>query len=302
MERVTQLMTSQTVLANLENQFNQLSTTTDELSSGLKISQPSDDPYGASVALQLNDAISSLGQYSTNVQDGTAWAQTAGTALTDISNVIQTVQGLVVEGGGGTLSQSQMTSAASEVNQLIDQIKQDANTTYDGNYIFSGSALETQPYQTGSNDAYQGNTGSVSRQIGPGVSVSVNVSISQLLGNGTSANDGLLLDTLRTISSDLSSGNTSALQSTDLDNLQSNQGTLEQMQATMGALSSRLQLASSRITTTTSDDQSALASDQDTDMATAAVTYSTEQAAYEAALKASASIVQSSLLDFLTTA
>ncbi len=302
MERVTNLMTSQTVLANINADLNQLTTTTDELSSGLTINQPSDNPYGASLALQLNSAISSLGQYSTNVQDGTSWTNTADSSLSQINSVVQTVRELVVEAANGTETQSDDAGAATEVNQLIDQVKQLANTQYAGNYIFSGTDTQTAPYQTGANDAYQGNGGTVSREIAPNTTVQVNVDLSSLLGNGQGSNDGLLLDTLRTVATDLGNGASANLGSTDLQSLDSNLTTLEQMQAQVGATSDRLTLASSRITSMTSDDQSSLASDEDVDIATASTQYSTEQASYQAALKAGASIVQSSLLDFLTTA
>ncbi len=71
-----------------------------------------------------------------------------------------------------------------------------------------GTATETAPYQTGANDAYQGNTGTVSRQIAPEHDgAGERRPSASLLGSGTGANDGLLLDTLRTISSDLTGGN-----------------------------------------------------------------------------------------------
>ena len=305
MTRITDLMTSQTVLSNLSTDLNQLTTTTNELSSGLSINQPSDNPYGASLALQLNGAIASLGQYSSNVQDGTSWTNTADSSLQQMNGVIQRVRELVVEAANGSESQTNRTAAASEVNQLIDQVKQQANTQYAGSYIFSGTATQTAAYVAGATDTYQGNSGTISRQIGPSTTIPVNVDISSLLGNGAGSNDGLLLDTLRTISSDMSGGttaNTDALQTTDLKNIDANMTTLEQLQAQVGATSDRLTLASSRITAMTTDDTKSLAADQDVDIATASTAYATEQAGYQAALKAGASIVQNSLLDFLTTA
>jgi flagellar hook-associated protein 3 FlgL len=305
MTRITDLMTSQTVLANINNDLNQLTTTTGELSSGLSISKPSDNPYGASLAMQLNGAISSFGQYSTNVQDGQSWTSTADSSLTQINNVVQRVRELVVQAANGSESQTDRAAIASEVNQLIAQVKQEGNAQYAGSYIFGGTATQTPPYLTGANDAYQGNNSAVSRQIAPNTTVQVNVDLSTLLGSGQGSGDGLLLDTLRTVSGDLTGGtaaNLTALQTTDLQNIDGNLTTLQGLQAQVGATSDRLTLASSRITTMTASDQKALAADQDVDIATASTQYATEQAGYTAALKAGAAIVQSSLLDFLTAA
>jgi flagellar hook-associated protein 3 FlgL len=292
-------MTASMTLNDLQQSLNRLDTTQQQLSSGKKINQPSDDPYGTSQAMSLNGQLSSLNDYTNNITDGTAWTQQATTSLGDIDSMVQRVRELVVQASNGTYTQSDLNASASEVNQLIDAIKQEANASYNGQYIFSGTSTGTAPYQTGSTDTYQGGTGSVNRLIGPNTTLSVSTNISQLLGNGQASGDGGLLDTLRTIASDMQSGNTGAIGGADLKNLDSNFGTLTQMEANVGAITNRLTLASTRIQQLQNSDTAALSNVQDADMATVAINFSTEQAAYSAALKAGANIVQSSLLDFL---
>jgi flagellar hook-associated protein 3 FlgL len=297
--RITTQMTASMTLNDLQQSLNRLDTTQQQLSSGKKINQPSDDPYGTSQALSLNGQLSSLNDYTNNITDGTAWTQQATTSLGDIDSMVQRVRELVVQASNGTYTQSDLNASAAEVNQLIDAIKQEANASYNGQYIFSGTSTGTAPYQTGSTDTYQGGTGNVNRLIGPNTTLSVNTNISSLLGNGQASGDGGLLDTLRTIASDMQSGNTGAIGGADLKNLDSNFGTLTQMEANVGAVSNRLTLASTRIQQLQNSDTAALSNVQDADMATVAINFSTEQAAYSAALKAGANIVQSSLLDFL---
>ena len=297
--RITTQMTASMTLNDLQQSLNRLDTTQQQLSSGKKINQPSDDPYGTSQAMSLNGQLSSLNDYTNNITDGTAWTQQATTSLGDIDSMVQRVRELVVQASNGTYTQSDLNASASEVNQLIDAIKQEANASYNGQYIFSGTSTGTAPYQTGSTDTYQGGTGSVNRLIGPNTTLSVSTNISSLLGNGQASGDGGLLDTLRTIASDMQSGNTGAIGGADLKNLDSNFGTLTQMEANVGAITNRLTLASTRIQQLQNSDTAALSNVQDADMATVAINFSTEQAAYSAALKAGANIVQSSLLDFL---
>ena len=74
---------------------------------------------------------------------------------------------------------------------------------------------------------------------------------------------------------------------------------LSTLQANVGATENRLTLASSRLGDLQSSTTKLLSLTQDVDFAKAATDYSTEQASYTAALRASANIVQSSLLDFL---
>jgi flagellar hook-associated protein 3 FlgL len=89
MERITRLMTSQLTISDLNQVFNRLSHTQEELSSGKRINKPSDDPYGTSLALQLNGQLAGLSQYSRNVTDGTGWVQVSDRVLGNINNIVQ---------------------------------------------------------------------------------------------------------------------------------------------------------------------------------------------------------------------
>jgi flagellar hook-associated protein 3 FlgL len=297
--RITTLMTAQLTIADLNESMNRLQKTQQELSSGKRIQKPSDDPYGTSLALNLQGDLDGLTDYQNNVNDGTAWTQQATTSLSNMDKMVQRVRELVVQASNGTYTQSDLNASAAEVNQLIDAIKQEAGATYNGQYIFAGTATTTAPYQVGATDTYNGNSGAVNRLIGPGTTVQVNTDLSQVLGNGQAAGDNKLLNVLRNVVQDMQAGNTGALGATDLQSLDANFGSLTQMETNLGAVSDRLQLASNRIQSVQTSDTQALSNVQDADMAQTAIDYSTEQAAYTAALRAGANIVQSSLLDFL---
>ena len=302
--RITTQMTTASVLSSINNVQDQLATTQQQLSTGLSINQPSDNPYGASLAIQLKNGLQGLSNYNSNITDGTAWASAADTSLQNVTSMLQRAQELTVQASNGDESATDLSATADEVDQLADAIKQEANTQYNGQYIFSGTATGTQPYSDSTGDTYQGNTAAVTRQIGPGSSLQVNVDISSLLGSGSSANDGKLLDTLRTISADMRSGNTAGLadlSNNQITNLQTSLGGLTQLQANVGATENRLTLASDRIQGLQTTDTTALSNDEDVNMATAMTSFSNEQAAFTAALKAGANIVQSSLMDFLSS-
>ena len=303
--RITQQMTAQTMLADINQALDQIDNTQQELSTGKRINQPSDDPYGTSLTLQLNNQISDLNSYANNVTDGTGWAQAGTTALSDITNAVQRVRELTVEAANGTQSKSDMQATAAEVNQLIDEIKQDANTQYNGQYVFSGSATGTQPYQSGASDSYAGNTGTVTREIGPNTPLTISANLSGVLGTGQTtpgqpAGDGLLLNTLRNIADDMQSGNSGSLSANDLKALDSNLNSLTGLTAAVGGIADRLQMASSRIQSLQASDAQALSNTQDADMAKTEISFSTEQAALTAALQAGAHIVQQSLMNFLS--
>jgi flagellar hook-associated protein 3 FlgL len=300
--RITTQMTTASVLSSINNVQDQLATTQQQLSTGLSINQPSDNPYGASLAIQLKNDLKGLSNYNSNITDGTAWASAADTSLQNVMSMLQRAQELTVQASNGVESPTDLSATADEIDQLADAMKQEANSQYNGQYIFSGTASTTQPYASSTGDTFQGNTAAVTRQIGPGSTLQVNVDISSVLGSGSSANDGKILDTLRSISADLRSGNSSGvadLSSNQLKNLQTSLSSLTQLQASVGATQNRLTLAGDRIQGLQNSDTVALSNDEDVNMAQAMTTFSNEQAAFTAALKAGANIVQSSLMDFL---
>ena len=72
-----------------------------------------------------------------------------------------------------------------------------------------------------------------------------------------------------------------------------------QLQSEVGSATNQLQTASSRIEALQGSIEKGLSSTIDTDIAKTTIEYSNQQAAYEAALRAGANIVQESLLNFL---
>jgi flagellar hook-associated protein 3 FlgL len=301
-ERITPAMVTSATLNDLNASLGSLTRTTDELSSGKKILEPSDNPYGASQVIDLQSQLEGLSSYESNAQDGISWENTASTAMSSMGQAAQRVRELLVQGANGTYNQSDLETMALQVEQLTEGIKQDANTEYAGQYLFSGTATTTAPYEQGTEDEYQGNGESVSRAVGPGATVTVTTNISTLLGNGEASKDGKLLDTLRTIAKNMRAGTAEgqeALGTTDLQNLEGNLEALTQLQAAAGSATDQLQTALSRNEDLQSSISQALSNTDDTNVATASIAYANEQAAYEAALRAAASIVQESLLNFL---
>lgn len=297
--RITSQMLSASLLGNINAGLANLDRTSEELSSGKKILEPSDEPFGTSRVIDLQSEIDGLKSYASSVQEGTAWENTSSGAMSSISQVLQRVRELVVQGANGTNNQADLNNLAGEVEQLTEAVKQDANTKYAGQYVFSGTATLTAPYAAGENDTYQGDEGTIARAIGPGSSVTINTNLASVLGSGPKAADGKLLDVLRTIAQDMRSGSTEALNGNDLKNLTANMEQLTDLQATAGSVTDQLQIATSRIEDLQNTLTASLSGVYDANIAEASIAYSKEQAAYTAALKAGSTIIQESLLTFL---
>lgn len=300
--RVTDGMTARTVLTDLNSARTKLSTTQREISSGKRITRPSDDPFGTGRTLQLGAGLEGLRQHKANVDDGTGWVTASEAALSRITQTVQRARELLVQGGNDSNGQVAREGIAAEIESLIEDVKQEANVTYGGRFIFAGTETDTRPYELGGADTYAGNEGTVARVIGTGVSLTVNVNIKELLGEGQAAGDSKLLDVLRDVAENLRGGTAAdaeALRGTDLARLDENLDEITRVRAVVGATTDRLQTAGTRIEELEESSLKQLSDVRDADVPEALVNYSTQQAAYETALKAGARIVQPSLLDFL---
>ncbi len=83
-ERITPAMVTATTLNNINSSLATLERTSDELSSGKAIHEPSDNPYGASQVIDLQSQLDGLSSYATNAQEGISWENTAGGAMANI--------------------------------------------------------------------------------------------------------------------------------------------------------------------------------------------------------------------------
>jgi len=293
--RITQRMTASRTLAGLEANQNALTRLQQEVSSGKVITRPSDDPAGTVSALQLRGEISRQDQWARNANDGVGWLGTLDTALTSANSTLRRVRDLVVQGlSSGTNSAQSLQALATEVSSLKDTLIADANTNYLGRPVFGGTTAATAAYS--SSGTFQGDSVAVSRTIGAGNNVRVDVNGRDAFGDDSTGNDVFTL--LSTIASNLTSGNTAALGS-NLTSLDKHSSNIVTKLADVGTRYGRVEQARINSDSKQLDLKSSLSGIEDVDLPKTLMNISLQQAAYQAALKSTASIVQPSLVDFL---
>ena len=301
MNRITDSMISRAVLSDLYSIDQQLSRTQRKMSSGKELTRPSDDPFLVGRALTLRSSLEATRQYQRNVGEATSWSSVTETALSRITDSVQRARELVVQAGSDSSGPTARAAIAVEIRNLIKSVKQEANASYGGRFVFSGTATGTRPYDVDGVNTYAGDTGAVAREIGPGVSINVNVLGQDVLGNGQGAADNRLLDVLQDIVDHLDGplADANALRTTDLQRLDANLDTIIAKRAEVGATVNRLESASSRLLEVEEAGVTLLSETEDADMARTLVDFTMQQSVYQSALKAGANIIQASLLDFL---
>jgi flagellar hook-associated protein 3 FlgL len=294
MNRITESMTSRTVLSDIQNVQSQLTETQERLSSGKQLTKPSDNPFGTSRALLYSGEIAANNQYQSNVGEASSWLSTTDTALTSINSDAARARDLLLQGANGTMGQTDKDAMADELDQLADSIKTAGNTQYAGNYVFAGTATQTAPFTVGGADTYAGNTASISREIGQNVTIPVNVTGDQAVSP--------ILAAIRQAAVDLRAGGTPGnVGTTDLQALDASTDQLAEVQAGVGASENRLTSATSRLQQINEAQSQQLSDVQDADMSQTMIDFSTQTAVYQAALKAGANLIQPSLMNYLTS-
>ena len=297
--RITAQMTARNTIRDLQGDLQTLSRLQAKMSSGKEITRPSDNPYGASRALALRGELEGLQQYQRNVDDGTGWLNASDAALSKVGDAVHRARELLVRVATDSAGAEAREAAALEIDQLIETIKQEANVQYAGRYIFAGTATDRQPYTLLGADAYAGNRDLIQREIGPQVELDINVDISSVLGNGQAARDDGLLHTLRDIADAMRANDGDRLRNGDLTRLDANFDALNRMRADVGARTNRLMIADGRLSALEENSMKLLSDVEDADSVETLIQYTTQQAAYNMALKAGSNVVQNSLMDFL---
>ena len=303
--RITNAMVTRNVLASLNEVSDKLTRSQQKAASGKEITRPSDDPFNASRAMALRQSMNGTQQYQRNIEDATGWADATEQSLAQITDVVRRARDLLVQGGSDSADPTSRDAIAAELEQIIESVKETASATYRGAYLFSGTDVNDRPYLPGADDSYHGDLGGLAagvpgivREIGPGVTMTINTVGEQLLGRGQAAGDDKLLHVLRDAIDDLTARDGPAIRA-DLGRLDTQIETLLEARAANGARGNRLDAALTRLDEVEESQLRQLTETESADIAKVLIELNSQTAAYQSALRAGASIVQSSLMDFL---
>lgn len=179
-------------LTGILNQQSAMLKTQQQLSSGLAVQTPSDNPVAAVQALDTQQEMSMNSQYTTN--RGTAEDQLSqlDTNLSNVTTLLQSASSIAVAANNASLSNADRASYATQLSSQLQQLLGLANATNDnGQYLFSGYRGNTQPFtQTSTGASYAGDDGQRVVQVSPSIQIPVSVSGADVFervrnGNGT---------------------------------------------------------------------------------------------------------------------
>jgi len=169
-----------------------LQKTQEQLASGRRVLNPSDDPIAAVQILDISEDLELLDQYQRNGSTAESQLRLEETVLSDVANVLQRVRELAVQANNATQSVETRNSIATEINARLDELVTLANTRdANGEYIFAGFQGQSQPFNHNNGQVvYNGDDGQRFLQLAAGTQVAVRDSGSQVFlavpaGNGS---------------------------------------------------------------------------------------------------------------------
>ncbi len=299
--RITQNSMNRTQLMGLNDSLGRLQKTQEQLTSGKRIGRASDDPVGTVSAMRLRGDQRMLEQYGENITDGLSRLRAADDALARTGDILGRVRQQVVAAANGVNGPSERKAYAEEIRQLKAAMTQVMNTQYAGRPIFAGTAYD--PANTNAFDpatgTFLGDGKQVIRRISdaPGTAGEIDVAVSGDTAVGDLlAGPGGAPGVLDRILADLASGADLGPRLGELDSVRV---AMSSAQATIGAKTNRLEGLQDLNGRQGDASAIALSKVEDVDFIKAAMDLNIQSNAYNAALQASAKIIQPSLMDFL---
>ena len=175
------------LIAAIQQTQQQINTDLQQISSGQSIAAPSDDPAGAAMLVRNAGQTAAADQYLRSIDSVQGEMQNADSTLNSVVTTLQRAISLGVEGANGTLNNSDRASIAGELQGIQSRLVSLANLSYQGSYVFAGTATQTAPYILDSTSpsgvSYVGNSSSNTITVGDHFSLQTNLPGSQLFSS-----------------------------------------------------------------------------------------------------------------------
>jgi len=274
---------------NLANIQEQLYKANQVVASGKRITTLSDDPVGLAQLLHVKSALSNLEQLGRNISMGKSWLAASESSLSQAQDIISDARALCVQMLKGTIDPGQQASAATMVQNHIDEIVSLGNTEVNGQYVFAGWNTDTVPF--GQDGTYHGDNHAFTIKIGNDTAVEIGAD-----------GEALFQDLFTTMT-----GLKEALEDNDVEGIQASMTNLDidfdritTKISDIGSKVLHMETNEKICQEVTISNTQRLSEIEEADMAAAIIDLESRQVVYQAALASSARIMQLSLVNFLS--
>ena len=295
MSRVTESGIQTRVLGDLQRTLARGQKLQSQISGGKQLTRPSDSPTGTVTSLQLRGEVRATQQHARNADDGLGWLGTIQDKLGDASTSLIRVRDLTLQALNSANNDQSREALAVEIDNIRETLLGQANATYMNRPIFGGTTPGGVAYDKTTGE-YVGNNAETTRTVGPNAKARIDITGPEAFG--PKGGNTELFTVLKGISDNIRNNDSTKLDQ-NLNNLDSAHDLLKSALSDVGARYNRVtqmkQSAGDHLLSVSSQ----LSDIEDVDLPKAIMELQIQQTSYQAALAATAKVIQPSLIDFL---
>lgn len=297
--RTTLNLQAQSSLIYMDIASTRLTDAQERLATGKRIRRPSDDVPGTNIGLSLRSSISMTDQLANNIVVTKPLLSAAQSAVADLVKATRSVRDIAVAAASPELTGSTRTAYLAQLDDILGQMVDLANSKHLDHYIFSGTATNTAPLAAQSGPqpyAYMGNSDARRVQVLAWVTLPTAIPGDRLFNfdGGAGAGTTDLFTMVTQLKSAIASGDSNAV-SAELNNIDANLNNLLACNAQLGSWIARIDRANEVLSDTKVRLQEMLSETEDIDLAEATVQLKTQENVYQAALVVSSRMLNLSL-------
>jgi flagellar hook-associated protein 3 FlgL len=294
--RVTQNMLSNNMLRNLSDSYANMGKYQEQLSTGKKISRPSQDPVVAMKGINYRRQVTEVEQFQRNIGEVHNWMDNSDSALDKATQAMQRVRELTVQASNDTYDEGQRENIAKEIRQLKEHMGTIANTKVNDKYIFNGGNTTEAPFDManleGTNIPEDRMDVEVRIEVSSGVKLQTNVLPGRVF------NQDLFQD-LENFASALEGDETQGEIDDYISTFDDHIGSFVNERADLGARMNRVELIEDRLETQKISATKMMSDNEDADIEKVITNLKTQESVHRAAMGVGARIIQPTLMDFL---
>jgi flagellin-like hook-associated protein FlgL len=161
--RVSDSLVRERLIAQVQSDQQELFRIQAQISTGRRISLPSEDAPAAGRAIELQRLIERKDQVKTNLATNNSYLTATDGSLANVGNLLSQIRATALGSIGATATDSQRDAAKLEVQRALDELVDIGNQKFRGRYLFAGTNIDQPPFTVdGKYVTYNGNEGSLS--------------------------------------------------------------------------------------------------------------------------------------------
>jgi len=300
-------------LRNITDSFLNLDELREKLNTGKEINRPSDDPVGMQKVFALGTSIRENECLQKNIDSGLGRLNAASSTLEQVEEILLDIIEIATSSATTVATSAERAASAQEVEVLLDQLVNLANSTHGGKFIFGGYNTVTGAFPLSSPfNAVLGTDGFISgvvqnscginmlvfTDILPGVQDSVNISGAAPFQPNGQGQVGDMFNVLVNFRQNLLNNDVDALKVSQQE-IEDALTTVIEQDSLIGAKINKLEIAQDTLNVMTTNEKEAKSNIEDADYAQLLIEYSQAEILFNTTLSATSTLLQNSLINFI---